>query len=147
MKNELLMKGDLFLCLDGEEVIIVSIMKIDDDIVRLERADGHIFNTTTDFLIPIPITPKILEKVGFIQKPDGWLFTLEDGIEERNYIFIHFGKDCNEVQQIEISIDDEVEIRAKTIRYIHQLQHALHLCNIDKLPTLHMWAHMEKLSI
>lgn len=130
MKAEELMIGDLLLHQDGERFILVSVEKFDLDAVRVKRKDGHVCNVAIDFLQPVPVIPMFLEKIGFKKKSDTWIFELE----YQDYILVQFDVDNITVQQIEISVVDEAYIRAKNIKYIHQLQHALHLCKIDKLP-------------
>lgn len=136
MKAEELMVGDLLLCQDSEKLILVSVKKFDLDAVRVKRKDGHVCNVAIDFLQPVPIIPVFLEKIGFKQVPNGFLLTLKEGAEEHDYILVQFDVDNITVQQIEISVDNEIFVRAKNIKYIHQLQHALNLCNIEKIPFL-----------
>lgn len=136
MKAEELMVGDLLIDQDGEKLIFVSVEKFDLDAVRVKRKDGHAYNVAIDFLQPVPIIPVFLEKIGFKQVPNGFLLTLKEGAEEHNYILVQFCEDGYTVKQIEISVANETYVRAKNIKYIHQLQHALNLCNIEKLPFL-----------
>ena len=128
MKAEELMIGDLLLCQD-EKLILVSVKKFDLDAVRVKRKDGHVCNVAIDFLQPVPVIPMFLEKIGFKKKSDAWIFELES----QDYILVQFDVDNITVQQTEISIANEIYVRAKNINYIHQLQHALRLCKIDKL--------------
>ena len=128
MKAEELMIGDLLLCQD-EKLILVSVKKFDLDAVRVKRKDGHVCNVAIDFLQPVPVIPMFLEKIGFKKKSDAWIFELES----QDYILVQFDVDNITVQQTEISIANEIYVRAKNIKYIHQLQHALRLCKIDKL--------------
>ena len=130
MKAEELMIGDLLLYQDGERLILVSVGKFDLDAVRVKRKDGHVFNVGIELLQPVPVIPMFLEKIGFKKKSDAWIFELE----YQDYILVQFDVDNITVQQIEISVVDEAYFRAKNIKYIHQLQHALRLCKIDKLP-------------
>lgn len=83
-------------------------------------------------LEPIPLTPEILEKNEFTLKPDGWLWCKEEGIEDTNYIFIQFRKGCEEVRLVELNFVNKVLAKYEQMRYVHQLQHALKLCRIDK---------------
>lgn len=137
MKAEELMIGDLLLCQDSEKLILVSVKKFDLDAVRVKRKDGHVCNVAIDFLQPVPIIPVFLEKIGFKQVPNGFLLTLkEGGAEEHDHILVQFCEDGYTVKQIEISVANETYVRAKNFIYIHQLQHALNLCNIEKLPFL-----------
>jgi len=81
---------------------------------------------------PIPLTPEIPEKNGFVLKPDGWLWCKEKGIEDKNYIFIQFRKNCEEVRLIELNFINKVLAKYEHMHYVHELQHALRLCGIEK---------------
>lgn len=81
---------------------------------------------------PVPLTPEILEKNGFVLKPDGWLWCKEEGIEDKNYIFIQFRKGCDEVRLVELNFVNKVLAKYEQIHYAHELQHALRLCGIEK---------------
>ena len=89
-----------------------------------------------DYMIrPIPLTPEILEKNGFVkQNFDGWEYIHPDDsnfsyIDYRilwrtdydNHLFIKKYKGGNSSATLQISC----------INYIHQLQHALRLCGIN----------------
>ena len=70
-----LMVGDIVEYLDGDQPIPVVVVKIDgpSDVVCLKQKNGHKFNTTIEYLRPIPLTPEILEKNGFRIVFDGEL--------------------------------------------------------------------------
>ena len=80
----------------------------------------------------LPLTKEILEKNGFVLKPDGWLWCKEEGIEDKNYIFIQFRKGCEEVRLVELNFVNKVLAKYEQMHYVHQLQHALRLCGIEK---------------
>lgn len=89
--------------------------------------------STEDYnIFPITLTPEILEKNGFILKPDGWLWCKEKGIDDKNYIFIQFRKGCDEVRLVELNFVNKVLAKYEQIHYVHELQHALRLCGIEK---------------
>ena len=83
----------------------------------------------------IPITPEILEKIGFVLKPDGWLWCADDGNEYQNYIFIQFrrgGGDGFSVRKCEINFFNKALAVFRNIQYVHQLQHTMRICGINK---------------
>ena len=70
---------------------------------------------------PIPLTPKILEKNGF----------------ERSKVFVEWKYENDDAYMIYkpfpyFKIQMEECVVAFPCKYVHQLQHALHLCEIEK---------------
>ena len=95
-------------------------------------ASATLFPFSVDKLEPIPLTPEILEKNGF--KPQGcYKFTYTD-----NYCSIEIICAPDESEDNEIVYTSGVYMAGATFRttitmeYIHELQHALHLCGIEK---------------
>ncbi len=134
---EELIVGNIFGYIDEDKLVPVVVMKIDgqSDIVCLRQSDGHMFNTMIDFLLPIPLTPKILENNGFrtVYESEFYVSYFQDiqgfhtevkvdkcGIFLKLSMYDGFG---NGVTIIEC-------------KYVHQLQQALILCRIDKKITL-----------
>ena len=82
---------------------------------------------------PIPLTPEILEKNGF--ERDGFI-PQEDyytGIDNR--VILHNDKEyMNSLNEWHVHIDskDYCSIASCELTYLHELQHILHLCKIDK---------------
>ena len=69
---------------------------------------------------PIPLTPEILEKNGFV-KHDTW----DEWVHYETGIFIDFT----------LLVDEygfHLDIPNARIKYVHELQHALKLCGIEK---------------
>lgn len=132
MKIEELMVGNIFGYIDEDKLVPVVVKKIDgqSNIVCLRQSDGHIFNTMIDFLLPIPLTPEILEKNGFVYKEG------EIGLYGVTTV-PHYVRDD---VPFEVFCDGEpFAIWFKepvNIKYLHQLQQALILCRIDKKITL-----------
>ena len=71
-------------------------------------------------LQPIPLTPEILEKNGWEKRPTGYVF-YTDGKRYDNSLWYVFGSNTFVVNTAEFQI-----------RYVHELQHALRLCGIEK---------------
>jgi hypothetical protein len=93
------------------------------------RVDKLEHDVEDDTVEPIPITEEILKKNGFLLKRDeifGWYFcgdvSLEytaDGRHDDAYWAFTCGNKDNDVCLI-------------VMHYVHELQHALRLCKIDK---------------
>lgn len=96
---------------------------------RYGKVDRLEHDVEDDAVEPIPLTEEILEKNGFVLKRDdrfGWYvcdgITLEYTGDSKHYdaywAFTCGNKDC--------------DVCLIVIRYVHELQHALRLCKIDK---------------
>lgn len=87
---------------------------------------------TPPYLEPIPLTAEILEKNGFKKCEDGaWsLFQYKENGENALYQ-IYWSEDP---LYLEISsyTSQTGEFNRMGIRFVHELQHALKLCGIDK---------------
>lgn len=128
-----LMIGDIVQYLDGKKLITVVVVKPDGsgNVVRLKQKNGHKFNTTVDFLRPMPLTPEILEKNGFRIVFDGELHV--------SY-FQDIESFHTEVKVDKIGIYQKLSMfdglgNGVTIiecKYVHQLQHAFSICKINK---------------
>lgn len=87
---------------------------------------------TSNFVEPIPLTPEILEKNGFVK---GDTMDLVDEIYCVKLFNIHYDNEkrqfwvCNffESEYGTMEINDIFQIK-----YVHELQHALRLCKVDK---------------
>lgn len=127
------MIGDIVQYLDGKKLITVVVVKPDGsgNVVRLKQKNGHKFNTTVDFLRPMPLTPEILEKNGFRIVFDGELHV--------SY-FQDIESFHTEVKVDKIGIYQKLSMfdglgNGVTIiecKYVHQLQHAFSICKINK---------------
>lgn len=116
MKATELMIGNLVRCREsscqGHRVDFVNEMNGEVGV------DGEILNL--DMVYPIPLTPEILEKNGWEYNNlyDEEYYVNEDGFD------IHING-----EKFEIRCIDAVNIQLK---YLHELQHALKLCGIEK---------------
>lgn len=130
-----LMVGDLFrvnrdkLCIKKDTIVQVRRIDGDDKLEEYglfgsahchpldeKQFDGGIW---LDYLDPIPLTPEILEKNGF-EEFDGWRILDMDDVEIR-----WIGT------TLEIS-GSHGNMELPNVQCIHELQHALRLCRIDK---------------
>ena len=74
---------------------------------------------------PISLTPEILEKNGFVLDDEWYIYT-EQGIN----IAVAFRDDNKFVYDLSILTGSgSMDIHAK---YVHELQHAMRMCNINK---------------
>lgn len=78
---------------------------------------------------PIPLTPEILEKSGILYEKQSYYYVIEDNKDlECTYYIQQVQEDWS------IGVDTgayECSVFAR-IKYVHELQHALKLCGIDK---------------
>ena len=84
------------------------------DILKIDALDLHRISDGMLEVEPIPLTPEILEKNGFIC--DGW-----------SWWYLDF--------RIVLSTSKGVSVvcgRQKRFEFVHELQHALRLCGIEK---------------
>lgn len=90
---------------------------------------GELGQFRDDTLAPIPLTPEILEKNGFeLRRETVWRWTSDD---ERTSIRIVLGSDYMYIIK-NAYYEDEVEFSLPCPNVVHELQHALRLCGIDK---------------
>lgn len=132
-----LMIGDIVLYLDDTDLIAVNVVNIDGqgDVVRIQKADGHIFNVIAKSLIPSPLKADILKSNGFEDDVNsGWL-------EFKEYVSQAF-QDGDVVIDIELKPNSESkfgiwEIKGfgqfhAYIRFFHQLQHCMKIIGFKK---------------
>lgn len=110
-----------------------KISGIIDDCVTLDKEMIHrsIVN-----IHPIPLTPEIFEKNGFQKNKvsDSYYKTLLK-IESKNYdyLYVRFLSGISEFD-VGKSFDEQGELQEfATIKYCHELQHALRLCGLNEL--------------
>ena len=137
MKAEELMIGD-FLRVADLETNIDSAIGLIGKVVKIEKEGNwqgvtiHLGRRIDDTyycereyeLEPVPLTPEILEK-------NGWI---KDGHED------HFGDSYNYnnseiwgwIDEDGMDIGFQGENTCISVKYVHQLQHALRLCGINK---------------
>lgn len=129
MKENELMTGDILLYNDNGTIVVVSVVRFDHDAVRVKQSGGHVFNVGIESLQPAPITPESLGLFGFDSTPDGMQIMLDGA----NHIYTQFDNESKMAKYVEIYIADKIDIRARNIQYIHQLQHVIRFCDIDGL--------------
>ena len=137
MKVEELMIGDLvkYKSKSGK-IINIDTDDIFDNTATIDTKNSIDYDLDIKELKPIPITPQILEKNGFKKRKYESMFCNNEQTEYINKdktIIINglsntTGKDWN----CHIDNDDMETIGCADIQYVHELQHLLRLCNIDK---------------
>ena len=123
------------LCIDGTSDFPLKGLKGCAVCLRENDPDTTIGGVWVDYLEPIPITPEILEKNGFAV--EGYKYVLKyDHYVEVWVIFSTSDERHSVIHHSVIHIDDDREriptAYHNTIKYVHELQHALKLCRIDK---------------
>jgi len=124
-----LMVGDIVEYLDGDQPIPVVVVKIDgpSDVVCLKQKNGHKFNTTIEYLRPVCVTKSLLEHIG------ADCYDSFARIELGKYYVIY------DYDGFVTICDDEDNVRKIShlnCDYVHKLQHAFSLCEIDITITL-----------
>ena len=117
----------------GKSCMVIGLHD-DDGAIKIEYDNGKYFWTDAeDDVIPIPLTPEILENNGFTDWADHSRTTrscsmlidrtniIVQKIDGTDYIFTQFYR--GGVDSCEFRMD---------LKYVHELQHALRLCGIDK---------------
>ena len=133
MKATDLMIGDWVRNKEGKNEQVTSLY--DGYICTETHEDSHDYHFE-----PVPLTPEILEKNGFVK--NGSSYDLREG-RHHIYIIFHNGKWAIDIHN-ELALKDSIG-RADLIcfgrdwaekYYVHELQHVLRLCGIDKEITL-----------
>lgn len=109
MEANKLMIGDWVF--DGNEVARVTSLTCDGIIETKLRLSN------IEIVTPIPLTAEILEKNGFSKTT------------EAEFNYYQMPDDCFEIDINNVGCAYSVDV---IIKYVHQLQHALRLCGIDK---------------
>lgn len=116
-------------------------MKVDEvmlgDIVSVSGRPIHVtlavLNNWSDSIEPIPLTLEILEKNGFERDECITLYRDYIGVDDR--VILNNNKAyINSVNEWLVYIDskDHNTIASCELTYVHELQHILRLCKIDK---------------
>ena len=127
MKPEELMIGDYIRNKHTKEIIWIFEIDGDRNVINNEP-DGYCSekNINIDDVEPIPITPEILEKNGFLIYDDD-IYLWENVIN-----IVRLYTDDNHTWFLYMCSDICGHIDYLAINSVHELQHALRLCKIDK---------------
>ena len=115
--------GDLVFVYVGVKKYIVKVIGIKTEnevlLYQIKFPNGEIQYADKDNIVPIPLTPEILEKNGWRElksKRYTWWKTRLDGF----YYFIKPNKDYPSIWEL---CRGNTRYRFKKIKYVHQLQH------------------------
>lgn len=130
MKAEELMIGD-WVCYRGTNIVVTSIYNKggSNEVGWSEKESVWVNGSNVE---PIPLTPEILEKNGFVTKDEqgNWkgyrIYSIFDANKNCTFMLKLYEKDSI----YEISLD--MAPYYITFKYVHQLQHAMKLCGINK---------------
>ena len=144
MKANELMIGDFVTRQNYEnKSVICKIIGLSKNSISVEFDNGsRSMGASEDSINPIPLTSEILEKNGFEQNGisnEDMEFENEDYSDETYVwsqridgygevivsVYIEYGNECVEIHCPNGAVDNNC-------RYVHQLQHALRLCGIEK---------------
>lgn len=101
--------------------------------IKTDMSDAWYEEGIENLLEPIPLTPEILEKNGFEKEGVIELYNLYAGIDHR--VTIHDDKEymnSNNAWYVHVDSEDYSTIAGCELTYVHELQHLLRLCKIDK---------------
>lgn len=118
------MIGDWVLLFDNTPVKVDCIGNVE---VYLSEANGQDWRVTYEHIKPIPLTPDFLEK-NFGEARNGGYFE-GDNFYEIFIIEVNDGTWIIKHDNIEFSSIPRQQVMAC---FVHELQHALRLCGIDK---------------
>ncbi len=116
MKSNELMIGD-WVCYKGRIQIPARVLSFNNRMIKFDNGTPQDWMSTVENFEPIPLTDEILEKNRF-ERVDG---------QHQDVFYIY--------DDIELLIGNCYTLFGHTempIKYVHELQHALRLCKIDK---------------
>lgn len=127
-----LMVGDWVICYHPSR--LKSFEKVSVGLLHTmqEQEYGHIKEDSPLFRIvePIPLTPEILEKNDILYEKQSYYYVIEDDKDLECTYYIQQVLQGDWVLGVDIGAYD-CSVFAR-VKYVHQLQHALRLCGINK---------------
>lgn len=122
MDSRNLMLGDFVICTEFGKNEIDTIESVEERRVFLKHGKTY---TPSEYIEPIPLTIEILVKNGFVLDDEWYIYT-EQGVN----IEVAFRDDNKFVYDLSILTGSgSMDIHAK---YLHELQHAMRMFNINK---------------
>lgn len=133
MKATDLMIGDWVMSLredhSGEYCQVIDISHHDTVLLEYHRTNYY---TNIEHIKPISITEEVLKKNGFMEIEEGYYKWDSHGDDEESEV--HY-------EVVRVYLDSKITANVKSlnicefngiVNYVHELQHALRLCEIDK---------------
>ena len=116
--------------MDISEVSIGDLVLVNDRPIHVTLAVLSVWN---DNIKPIPITQKLLEKNGFAREENIKLYNHYTGIDNRVSLNDNFFcMNSRNMWNVHVDSEDYCTIATCELTYVHELQHILRLCKIDK---------------
>ena len=113
--------------------MVLRVKNIFDDAIKI---DGRFESYHISLFEPIPLTPEILEKNGFVANKHVYPYPYYEYINEKDKLKVGFAfpqGNRTSYKDPWVYVDSEhVFIEHLPCVFVHQLQHALRLCRIDK---------------
>ena len=110
---------------------VAEICEVRETSYLIRFMGGNFARVTGDEIKPIPLTPEILEKNGWVKevmsrgvKNSHWVYTKPD-IEEYGYFPIYIEKGIGDEFDVYPFTGNNVCTQIAYIKYVHQLQHLL----------------------
>ena len=156
MKANELMIGDLVTfkdCINDEEILVIKIWRLSQEgnaLVFIDDSNVLDEIAIDDEIVGIPLTPKILEKNGFhingipsiitsVKCIDDWsdddwsddtyVWSRQETPDERMFVSVYIDDPANFFVEVYCQY---CHVDGIHVKYLHQLQHTLKLCGIDK---------------
>ena len=128
MKANELMIGDWVKVISNDHLKYIQIAEIYQNSILTKESEFESEEISIDNIKPIPITPEILEKSG-LEHNKGEMYYHGKLMyhHESKYVSICYG--ANNYWHLHINNGCDF---SKAIKYVHELQHALRLCGIEK---------------
>lgn len=134
MKANELMIGDWVRCTDPKPFRIEQIDGVEEQVY----GDDGFFVDTAD-LQPIPLKGEILEKNGFNNRHRRWMWKKKDNYCRIKVSFapkLEIEGEIFDEPPISLQVDGATFSLNIIVEYVHELQHALKLCGIEKEITI-----------
>ena len=134
MKANELMIGDWVRCTDPKPFRIEQIDGVEEQVY----GDDGFFVDTAD-LQPIPLKGEMLEKNGFNNRHRRWMWKKKDNYCRIKVSFapkLEIEGEIFDEPPISLQVDGATFSLNIIVEYVHELQHALKLCGIEKEITI-----------